>query len=251
MSRKRVRGPETYKRRVSTKSGLVPVSARQAESNLALKVVRLEKLVRGLKPEVKYIDVGLSSTNVPTTGLVVHMTPVLQGTSVATRVGDAIRCLWYEINFHALFSDSILVSTNESPTFRFYVIQDLQQNPDTLPTLAQLVDSPSTPNTQLLTLESTMQGRFKILFDSKPQICSPGIQSGVGLTLLNNSISIPMRAQWNFHRKFESQIRYNGSAATDQQKGALYFVVSSNMITTGPAACFDFNGTSRVAYTDV
>lgn len=235
---------------VPKSNSVVPVSAKQAEINLASKVVRLEKLVRGLKPEVKYIDTSLTTSNVPTTGTVIHFTSVAQGTAINTRVGDAIRCLWFQINFQALFSESILISTNESPTFRFYVVQDLQQAPDTAPTLGTLVDNPGTPNIQLLEVQSAMQGRYKVLFDSKPQVCSPGIQSGIGATTLNNSVSIPMRAQWNFTKKFASIIRYNGAASTDQQKGALYIMVSSNMVQTA-TACFDFSGTARVAFTDV
>jgi len=237
-----------YKRAKTAKStSVVPVSLKQAETNLASKVVKLEKLVRGLKPEVKYIDVSLSTTNVPTTGTVIHLTPVAQGTAVNARVGDLISTLWWEVNFQVRFTDSVLTSVSQDPCFRFYVIRDNQQQPDTAPTAAQLVDNPALPPIQLLELQSAMQRRFNVLFDSKPQILCPGIFS---VSTPNTSIVFPFKTQFNLHRKCKGQVRFNGANGTDQQKGALYLVVCSNMVDAGAAATFDFSGTSRVAYTD-
>lgn len=242
---------ERPRKRVRSKSqtkSIVPVSSKQAEINLATKVVKLEKLVRGLKPETKYIDVSLSTSNVPTAGTVIHLTPVAQGTAVNARVGDLISTVWFEINFQARFTDSVLTSINQDPTFRFFVIRDNQQAPDTAPTAAQLVDQPSLPNICLFELQSTMQKRFTVLFDSKPQLLNPGIFS-VGTP--NTSVVFPFKTQFNFRRRCKGQVRYNGANGTDQQKGALYLVVLSNMVDVTPAGTFDFSGSSRVAFTDV
>lgn len=235
-------------RTAKTSKSIVPVTLQQAESNLASKVVKLEKLVRGLKPEVKYIDVDCSTTNVPLTGSVIHLTPIAQGTAINTRVGDLVSTLWWELNFQARFTDSVLTSVSQDPSFRFYVIRDNQQAPDTAPTANLLVDQPAFPPIQLLELQSTMQKRFTVLYDSKPQLLNPGIFS-VGTP--NTSVVFPFKVFFNLHRKCKGQVRFNGANGTDQQKGALYLVVCSNMIDASVQPTFDFSGTSRVAYTDV
>lgn len=227
---------------------IVPVSAKQAESNLAARVVKLAKLVRGLKPEVKYIDVSLATTNAATAGTVIHLTPISQGTAVNTRVGDVVRMLWYQVNLNILFTSSVMTTVTENPAFRFYIVQDRQQGADTAPTLAQLVDNPALPSYQLLEIQSAMQGRFKVLYDSKPQLMAAGT---IAVADLDSSISFPARFQFNFQRNFKSQINFNGAASTDIQRGGIYFMFSTNMVDVGAAACVDFVGTTRIAYTDV
>lgn len=59
---------QTKRRRTTSKalagSSVVPVTAARAEANLAQKVLRLERAVKQIKPEVKYFDLSTSSTNV-------------------------------------------------------------------------------------------------------------------------------------------------------------------------------------------
>lgn len=228
------------------KSSLVPVSAKQAETNLAAKVVKLTKLVAGLKPEVKYIDVSLSSNNVSVAnGLVIFLAPVSQGTNVNQRVGDLISTLWWNCNI-SLTASSAQNATNENPAYRFYIVRDTQQVGDTAPTGADLVDQPGLPKTQLLNIVTTMQKRFQVLYDSKPQILFPG----TGIAAVNNSVVFPSKLQFNVRGSKKASIRYNGSASTDVQKGGIYLFFYTDIVVGGIDA-LDFIGTSRVAYTDV
>lgn len=225
---------------------LVPVSARQAENNLAQKVVKLTKLVKGLKPEVKYIDTSLSTNNVPVaTGSVIHLTGIAGGTNVAQRVGDAVTSLWWNVNL-SLTNTSSFNATNENPSYRFYIVRDNQQVGDTAPAGGDLVDQPSLPKIQLLNISTTMQKRFQVLYDSRPQI----LFAGTGVTAQNNSVVFPAKLQFNIKGRKKAPIRFNGVNANDIQKGGLYLFFYTDVVVAA-ADALDFTGTSRVAYTDV
>lgn len=241
---------QTKRRRTTSKalagSSVVPVTAARAEANLAQKVLRLERAVKQIKPEVKYFDLSTSSNNVSAAnGVVIHLSQIAAGTGVSQRVGDAIRSLWYDINLSVTLSSAVN-ATNENPSFRFYIAQDTQQVGDTAPVGADLVDQPSNPKVQLLNILVTMQKRFKVLYDSKPQVLYPG----TGIVYQNNSVVFPAKVQFNFHRKLNSSIRFNGTAATDIQKGGLYLFFYTDVVVAA-ADALDFTGTSRLAYTDV
>lgn len=228
------------------KGSLVPVSAKQAEINLAQKVVKLTKLVSGLRPETKYIDTSLNSSNVPVaTGLVIHLTGIAGGTGVNQRVGDAVTTLWWNLNL-SLTNTSTFSATNENPSYRFYIVRDTQQVGDTAPTAADLVDQPSLPKIQLLNVATTMQKRFQVLYDSKPQV----LFAGTGVAAQNNSVVFPARLQFNLRGFKKAQVRFNGTSANDIQKGGIYLFFYTDVVVGG-ADALDFTGSSRVAYTDV
>lgn len=230
---------------LTAKSGLVPVTARQAEVNLAQKVVKLTKLVRGLKPEVKYVDTSLSTTNVPVaSGVVLHLTGIAGGTGVNQRVGDLVTAIWWNVNL-SLTNSSSFSATNENPSYRFYIVRDIQQVGDTAPAGGDLVDQPSLPKIQLLNVSTTMQKRFQILYDSKPQI----LFAGTGLAAQNNSVVFPAKLQFNLRGRKKAAVRFNGVNANDIQKGGLYLFFYTDVVVGG-ADALDFTGTSRVAYTD-
>lgn len=226
--------------------GLVPLSARQAEVNLAQKVVKLTKLVRGLKPEIKYIDSSLNTNNVSVAnGIVIHLTGIAAGTAVNQRVGDLVTALWWNVNL-SLTSSSTFSATNDNPSFRFYIVRDTQQVGDTAPSGADLVDQPSLPKIQLLNVSTTMQKRFQVLYDSKPQI----LFAGTGLAAQNNSVVFPARLQFNVRGFKKGPVRFNGLNAGDIQKGGLYLFFYTDVVVGGVDA-LDFTGTSRVAYHDI
>lgn len=229
------------RRRTLSKTGLIPVSASAAESNLASRVVALSKLVKGLKPEIKFIDVDVSGTNVSTAnGLVTLMTPITQGVTVSNRVGEAVKLVSWQINFQAIPDTS---ASNVMPCFRFYVVQDMQQAVDTVPTGALLVDQPSLPQIQLLNINQ--QKRFRILFDSKPQTLPTGSQSASG-----SFTQTLTRLQYNWKKSCSIAQRWNGAANTDIQKNGLYLFVYSNQLTSA-ASSFDYTATTRVGFTDL
>lgn len=229
-----------------SKGSLVPVSVKQAEINLAQKVVKLTKLVAGLRPEIKYVDTSISTNNVSVAnGIVIHLTGIAGGTGINQRVGDAVNMLWWNVNL-SLTNSSSFNATNENPSFRFYIVRDTQQVGDTAPAGADLVDQPSLPKIQLLNVASTMQKRFQIIYDSRPQI----LFLGTGLAPQNNSVVSPARCQFNLRGSKKGAIRFNGTASSDIQKGGLYLFFYTDVVVAGVDA-LDFTGTSRVAYTDV
>lgn len=229
-----------------SKGSLVPVSAKQAEINLAQKVVKLTKLVAGLRPETKYVDTSISSNNVSVAnGIVIHLTGIAGGTGINQRVGDAVNMLWWNVNL-SLTNSSSFNATNENPSFRFYIVRDTQQVGDTAPSGADLVDQPSLPKIQLLNVATTMQKRFQVIYDSRPQI----LFLGTGLAAQNNSVVSPARCQFNLRGSKKGAIRFNGTASSDIQKGGLYLFFYTDVVVAGSDA-LDFTGTSRVAYTDV
>jgi len=158
-------------------TALVAVSAKQAEMNLARKVIQLSKYVKGLQPEMKFLDVNQSTANVtPSTGVTLLMSAVATGAGVTNRVGENISVKYWEVNFEAVFVGSVAVATNDNPSYRFYVVQDRQQIANTAPVLSDLVDDPSIPTTQLLSI--TEQKRFRILYDSGPQVTNNNFVAG-------------------------------------------------------------------------
>lgn len=229
----------------SRSRALVPVSQAQADRNLANKVVKLTKLVRGIRPEVKYVDLSLNTSNVSVaSGIVIHLTAIASGVGINQRVGDLVTALWWNVNL-SLTSTSSFAATNENPAYRFYIVRDTQQVGDTAPVGGDLVDSPSLPKIQLLNVLTTMQKRFQVLFDSKPQV----LFAGTGVTAQNNSVNFPAKLQWNIKGKKNAAVRFNGLNSNDIQKGGLYLFFYTDVVVAG-ADALDFTGTSRVAYTD-
>jgi len=226
---------------------VVPVSAARAEANLARKVIRLERLYRGLQPEIKYADIALTSVNVSSAnGLVVPMTAIAQGAGVNQRISENILVKHVEFHMEVFYLNSISTSLTDNGTYRVYVIQDKQQIADTAPACVDLVDQPSLPSIQLL--QVTEQKRFRILYDSGPQMLYIG-QGGVYL-----SSSAQQSTKWQLHfkrTKYNIPVEYNGVNNTDIQKNGIYFCIMTDVVGAAGANTLDFQGTSRVGYTDV
>jgi len=229
------------KRMAKGAKGTVPVSQKQAERNLSKRVDKLAKSVRLVKPEVKWADCSVSVSNVSTTtGAVTSMLAVSQGTSSANRIGDAIRLISIELNWLPSLATTSVSGNQANSGARFYVVQDQQQIADTAPVGSDFVDQPSLPAIQLTNIN--FQNRFKILYDSGPQIYS---QYDVLPIIPENrsfvrNIVIPCNIL----------VRYNGVASTDYQKNAIYLFVFSNCLVAGSSS-FDYTGTARVKFTDV
>lgn len=240
--RSRSRGPKS--------TALVSVSAKQAEMNLARKVVQLSKYVKGLKPEMKFVDLALSSTNVNTgTGLTQLMSAVAAGSNINNRIGENILAKYIEVNFEAVYGASISVATNDNPSYRFYIVQDKQQIGSTSPALSDLIDAPGTPTIALYNV--TEQKRFRVIFDSGPQVMVMGNMSAVAPpTFGYSSISLPSKLTWKVKRSVTIPIEFNGTGSTNIQKNGIYLMVQSDMVATA-TACFDFLCTTRIGFTDV
>lgn len=216
---------------------------------LAKKVMRLEKSVRLVKPEVKWFDADLSGTNVSTAnGLVSHFTAITSSTGVSNRIGNAIRLVEIELNWLPSLANTSVDGTQANAGARFYIVQDTQQIADTAPTGGLLVDQPSLPFTQLFNV--LFQSEFKILYDSGPQNYNYS-QGPIQLGGATQGI-VPEAAV--FHRNIKIPVnivtRYNGTGSGDIQKNGIYLFVYSNCLLAA-ASSFDYFATSRVKFVDV
>lgn len=228
------------------KTALVAVSKKQAEENLARKVVQLSKYVKGLKPEMKFADLTMSSSNVPTaTGYTQLMSAIAAGTGVNQRVGENVQIKYLELHFQPLYTNSVDTAVNENPSYRFFIVQDKQQISDTTPDLTDLLDQPATPSLSLFNVSE--QKRFRVIYDSGPQTVTFGVLAAD----MDSSISFPGKLNFTVKRNVSITTQFNGTASTDIQKNGIYFMIQSNMVSVAPAACFDFQCTTRVGYIDV
>lgn len=152
-------------------TALVAVSKQQAETNLARKVLQLSKFVKGMKPEMKFVDLSLSQTNVSqVAGTSQLMSAIAAGAGVNQRIGENVQVRYIELHFEAIFAGSIASATNDNPSYRLYIVQDKQQVQNASPAVADLVDQPSLPTTQLFNVQE--QKRFRVIYDSGPQVVS-------------------------------------------------------------------------------
>lgn len=220
-----------------------PYAPKKAKS-VVQKVTRLERVVRSLKPELKFIDLNNDATNVSTAnGLVTHLTALAGGTTQTTRVGNAIRISSIQVNWLPVLSLGSVDVQQANSGVRFFVVQDTQQAVDAAPTAALIFDQPSLPFTNLRV--NTALTRFKILYDSKPMIFSYGLISVGNPSPESNVV---------FHRNIEIPCnittRFNGSATSDIEKNGIYLVVLSNCLISGSSS-FDYFCTSRIVFSDV
>jgi len=205
---------------------------------LTQQVKSLQSFVNKLKPEKKYVDVGLTLTNIADagTGGVVHLTQVAQGDTQSTRTGNAINLTDIKIGFQ--FDRGTTVSAGNNGHVRFAVVVDKEQVADTSPTAAAIFTSgdPICPRPNLANLE-----RFRILYIS-PQIDPL-------MAVLDTDITSPpqrsnlMEYSWSGNLK----VAFNDTASTDIEKNGVYFVV----LSANNSDTIDTSGTCRIGFTDV
>jgi len=187
----------------------------------------LQRFVATLKPEIKYHDTSASGLNVAVTGTVDHITDIAQGDTVSTRTGNAITVV--SVTIKGTISDM----TNAA-FYRVAVVQDKQQIADTSPSATNIFSdgiASANPVTAVPTVANL--ARFNVLWMSK-------IYSG---TVVNAGNQIPY---YEFTRKTNIKVSYNGSASTDIEKNGLYVV----FLTDSGANIVDFNGLARLGFTD-
>jgi len=227
------------------------VSAARAESNLAKKVVRLERLVKGLKPEIKFTDISLASNNISSAnGAVIHMTQIAQGAAINQRISENVLVKHVEMHMEISTGTGVALSTNDNPSYRVYIVQDKQQVADTSPAVIDFVDQPSLPVTQLT--QVTEQKRFRILYDSGPQMVYTGSLGAAAVNLPSSEAVMMCKFHLHFKRSYLSiPVEFNGTATTDIQKNGIYFMISTDMTGAAGVNVLDIIGSSRIGYTDV
>lgn len=219
----------------------------ERESALEKKVAQLSRAIALTRPEVKFTDLSLATLNInPAVGVVTLMTAIAAGTGVNQRIGENVLVNWVEMHLEVVGVNSIQLAVNDNPSYRVYIVQDTQQIASTLPTLLDLVDQPALPVIQLK--QVTEQKRFRILYDSGPQMCVFGVAGAVGFA--NNSIVMNQKYHLHYSSKVKIPVQFNGTAAGNIQKNGIYFMLSTDIIGAAGATVLDISGSSRIGYTD-
>jgi len=213
-------------------AALRPLNKRQTKAPSAKGTVKqqlasLRRAVKHLAPELKLTDLLLTQNNVTSSGTIQHVSNIAQGTDSNQRVGNSINVR--NIALHVTFTSGSEASA--ATTFRYALVQDKQQISDTAPTISDVFNS---TDPKITMPAQGSRERFNILWLTKPFTVND----------LTNGTR-PFTREWNWSGSIT--IDYNGSAQTDQQKNALYFVILSD----SGASTADFTGTLRLQYTDV
>lgn len=226
---RRVHG--VFKRqRVSTpKDGTTPVSSSQAQVNLAKKVAKLQKVVRGITPEVKFFELTSTFPNISdTAGGVVHQSQIAAGTDITNRIADKVRIKAIRLQVRISTATASIGTTPTHEEFsRFILVQDLQQVSDTTPAASAIVQAPSLPQFPTPALDSN--GRFRWLWVS-PLFQHARIATSSAVAALTTPLT-PSQSPVAFYTKVKCDIPliFNGTAATDIQKNGLYLVLLTNL----------------------
>lgn len=224
---------------------VVPVTSKQAEKNLAKRVMQLSRLVKVRKPEVKGFDLSFGSGNVSVSaGQVVHLTAIPQGLTTVSRVGDAIRVTGIDLQFVPNIDPASVSSTGNVQAIRFAVVQNLQQQDSTDPVAGgSLVSVFDNPNPVVALKSFSGLSRFKFLYDSGTMVLN---WTSAGFT--------PDYQHTQFVRrrfiKCNIPVEFSNTTGASITKNGIYFVIISNC-TVAAAASFDYNGIARVFYTDI
>lgn len=181
-----------------------------AKGLAASAMIGVEYLKGLVNSEMHKCEVGFNGTTIPITGSVTHLSPVAVGDTYADRTGNSIYARALNIRYTASWNQT----TAGLQQIRLMVVQDTQQVGDTTPSISDILDS-SAVNYTLAHMAPNSVGRFKVLKSIRFDLTSV-YQSQT------SEINIPMR----------HHIRYNGTAATDIQKGGLYLVVASNVVSS-------------------
>lgn len=216
MSR-RYRKRKTYRRKSTTPWYNRRYNALQLASKAAKGVWYLKGLVNS---ELLKLDVGASTTptNVTSQSLIL-MNGIAQGDGDGQRTGNSI--------FMRSINTNLFFEKNTSATFtyiRIMFVQDTQQIADTTPTVADVLDSDYASH-----LNKNTVGRFKVLMSK----------------IITLNPNYPSTAK-KFNYATRHHIRFNGSASTDVQKGAIYMLLLSSEATNTPTVRYN----SRLSYHD-
>lgn len=210
------------------------VTGPKRTGSLTQQVKSLQSYSRKHLPELKQIDVDTDATNLTIAGAVVNVTAVAQGTEPFERIGDTI-------NITSIVIAGSVVPATDS-TSRFYhrcaLVQDLQTVGDTPPSAGAIFAG---ADPVLAWPELAATARFRLLW------LSDLFDNGLGFS--KNVLAADGATQsgaWSGHWEGLIKTSYNGAAATDIQKNAIYFVY----LTTSTANTIDFNGNVRLTYSD-
>lgn len=182
---------------------------RYTAMQLATKAAKGVWYLKGLVNAEMHHHIKASSGSITNSGTVLHLTDIAQGDNDAERTGKSI--------FVRNVFSRLAVEQHASAThtgIRMILFIDTQQVADTSPSVTNVLESTSI----LSSLNTETAGRFKVLKD---------------WTFYVNDTSSTTRVI-KYFKNLRHHVRYNGTAGTDQQKGALYLLYLSDEGTNQP-----------------
>lgn len=211
-------------------------AAPSTRGTLAQQVKSLQRVVKALAPEVKYSDDSIATGNIPVIGSVTLLSSIAQGDTGATRTGNTISVK--EVSIFGILQRNATDFAADA-YLRVAVVVDKQNVADTAPLAADIfadagqpwVDAPNVANLE----------RFRILYMS-PLIDMWRVRADSD----HLAASTPTQAaHFQFTKKMNLKVSYNGAANTDIEENGVYLVLLSNVATA------DITGLRRIAFTDV
>lgn len=174
-----------------------------------------------INTELMKYNNSLSTSVTAASGYIIHLSAIAQGDNTNNRHGNSIFLRYINIK------GNVRIGSAEPYTrVRVALVIDNQQIGDTSPALTDCYQTAS-PDSFLNT--STV-GRFKVLLSR----------------VFNLSPDKPI-ASMDINKVVRHHVRFNGTAATDIQKGGVYLLAMSDQYT-GTAPSFDAN--YRLSYYD-
>jgi len=186
--------------------------------------------------EDKYIDlrqaIALDTAATDNVGSVVLLSGCSQGTTFATRIGEAIKAKSLEFRYDTAASDD----TTDIVKFRVIVFQDRQIRTSTLPLVADVLEDVQYDSA--INHVAVNAGRFKILHDNL-HIMGPQITAG-DKTLVYRRKKI----------KLNSKIVYSNSSTGTQKNNIFVLLLSNGTAASNNPMPPPFNMYSRVTFED-
>lgn len=211
------------------------------KGTLTQQVKSLQRVVRNLAPELKYVDNTVGSTNITTAGSVVHLTAIAQGDTQGTRTGNTV--FVKSISIIGRWTRSSDVSASANNAYRIIVFVDKEQVADTAPSISDVISgSPIQNFPNLDNLE-----RFRVLYFGPVLEAARMSPNANAYVIGTPSISPSVNVYFKLDIKPNIKVSYNGAAATDIEKNGIYIGYVSNDATD----TIDTTTTCRVGYTDV
>lgn len=212
-------------------------AARKRKATLTSKVAKLAKMVKAVKPELKYAwnYASTAITNDPTAGIFPHRS-ITQGlTDVGNRVGDDIKSKRFICN-----GALQLPSLSNGQVFRAIAFV-FKKNPDAITTsfatIINLYLESTTMNTSYAPyafMDWDNHSTFATLYD-KTVVINPSDSAYTTLKKFNFSFSIP--------KKYENTVYANGGVYPSENELVIAFISSGDSVVT-------YNYTWRLSYTD-
>lgn len=137
------------------------------EKNVTLKDVRVELAKR---QEIKFLETQVSNSSITNAGVLDWLSPVTQGSTSSTRVGDFLN--YKSLIFRGKFG--VIDTTYDTwHNIRFLVIL---WKDNSVPTVSQIIENPTAgrATTSAFNHENKRAKRFRVLFDSGCQYVSAG-----------------------------------------------------------------------------